>query len=186
MEIESSNSDWQKKATKYVKDRITPDSRYKLKKFIDDETLNKIRLDRTLFHIPKSHGSYIDSRTGRVTTSGTRAKEKVHQEQDQSKESDNSPDPIIKKIRKCPPKCVVCCAIADPKDKEFKITQTTIYCCTCQVSLCLKKKGHRRASCFEIFHQIRDLTYLKGMPEGSEVNIGSSKKRKASSNDAST
>ena len=186
MEIESSNSDWQKKATKYVKDRITPDSRYKLKKFIDDETLNKIRLDRTLFHIPKSHGSYIDSRTSRVTTSGTRAKEKVPKEHDLSKESDNSPEPTVQKIRKCPPKCVVCCAIADPKDKEFKITQTTIYCSTCQVSLCLKKKGHRRASCFEIFHQIRDLTYLRGIPEESEANTGSSKKRKASSKDAST
>ena len=186
MEIESSNSDWQKKATKYVKDRITPDSRYKLKKFIDDKTLNKIRLDRTLFHIPKSHGSYIDSRTGRVTTSGTRVKEKVPKEHDLSKESDNSPEPTVQKIRKCPPKCVVCCAIADPKDKEFKITQTTIYCSTCQVSLCLKKKGHRRASCFEIFHQIRDLTYLRGIPEESEANTGSSKKRKASSKDTST
>ena len=126
-DIENASSDWQKKATKYVKERITPESRYKLKKFIDDDTLNKIRLDRTLFHIPKSHGSYIDSRTGRATTNGTRAKERVHHEQgEQSKESDNSPEPIVKKVRKCPPKCVVCCAIADPKDKEFKITQTTI------------------------------------------------------------
>jgi hypothetical protein len=154
---------------------------------MDDETLNKIRLDRTLFHIPKSYGSYIDSRTGRATTSGIRAKEKVCQEQEQSKESDNSPEPIVKKIRKCPPKCVVCCTIADPNDKDFKITRTTIYCSTCLVSLCLKKKGHRRASCFEIFHQIRDLSYLKGTPDGSnpsDVNTGSSKKRKASRKDA--
>jgi hypothetical protein len=185
MELENSNSDWQKKATKYVKDRITPDSRYKLKKFMDDDTLNKIRLDRTLFHLPKSHGSYIDSKTGRVTADRTRARERIPKELEELKE-DNSPDPTSKKIRKCPPKCVVCCAIADPKDKEFKITQTTIYCSTCQVSLCLKKKGRRRASCFEIFHQISDLKYLKGMPDGSEGNTGSSKKRKASSKDATT
>jgi hypothetical protein len=172
-----------------VKDRITAESRYKLKKFMDDETLNKIQLDRTLFHIPKSHGSYIDSRTGRATTSGTRAKEKVYQEQEQSKESDNSPEPIVKKIRKCPSKCVVCCAIAAPNDKEFKITQTTIYCSTCLVSLCLKKGGHRRASCFEIFHQIRDLSLLTETSDGSnpsDVNTGSSKKRNASSKDATT
>jgi hypothetical protein len=133
-------------------------------------------LDKTLFHIPKSHGSYIDSRTGRATASGARAKEKVCQEQELSKESDKSPEPIMKKIRKCPPKCVVCCAVADPKDKEFKITQTTIYCSTCLVSLCLK------------IHQIRDLSKLKGTQDGgspSEGNTGSSKKRKQSSKEAS-
>ena len=51
-DIDSGNSKWQKTAATYVKDRINPDSRYKLKKFIDDEMLNKIRLDKTLFHIP--------------------------------------------------------------------------------------------------------------------------------------
>jgi hypothetical protein len=188
-EIESSSSDWQKRASKYVKERITPESRYKLKKFIDDDTLNKIRLDKTLFHIPKSHGSYIDSKTGRATASGARAKEKVHQDQEQSNESDKSPDQVAKKIRKCPPKCVVCCAVADPKDKEFKITQTTIHCSTCLVTLCLKKKGHRRATCFEIFHQISDLSKLKATQDGgspSEGNTGSSKKRKQSSKEATS
>jgi len=54
-----------KKAAAYMKERITPDSRYKLKKFIDDKKLNQIRLDKTLFHYPKSHGSYVDASTGR-------------------------------------------------------------------------------------------------------------------------
>jgi hypothetical protein len=186
-EIESSSSDWQKRAAKYVRERITPESRYKLKKFIDDDTLNKIRLDKTLFHIPKSHGSYIDSRTGRGTASGAKAKAKVTQEQEHTKESDKSPEQVVKKLRKCPPKCIVCCAIADPKDKEFKITQTTIHCSTCLVTLCLKKKGHRRASCFEIFHQISNLSKLKATQDGgspSEGNTGSSKKRKLSSKEA--
>ena len=71
--LDNANSDWQKKASNYVRDKITPESRYKLKKFIDDATLNKIRLDKSLFHIPKSHGSYVDSRTGRLTSSGKRA-----------------------------------------------------------------------------------------------------------------
>ena len=75
-QLETANSEWQKDATKYVREHITPDSRYKLKKFIDDEMLNKIRLDKTLFHIPKSKGSYIDSRTGRLTSSGNKAKER--------------------------------------------------------------------------------------------------------------
>lgn len=91
----------------------------------------------------------------------------------------------LSKLKATPPGASAS-VVADPKDKEFKITQTTIYCSTCQVSLCLKKKGRRRASCFEIFHQISDLKYLKGMPDGSEGNTGSSKKRKASSKDAST
>jgi hypothetical protein len=39
-------------------------SHYKLKKLVDDETLNHICLDRTLFHLPKSHGSYFNARTG--------------------------------------------------------------------------------------------------------------------------
>ena len=60
---------------KLSKERITPDTRYKMKKFIDDDMLNKILLDKTLFHIPKSHGSYIDSSTGRLTSSGKKAKE---------------------------------------------------------------------------------------------------------------
>ena len=62
-QLETANSEWQKDAAKYVKECITPESRYKLKKFIDDDKLNKTPLDKTLFHIPKSQGSYIDSRT---------------------------------------------------------------------------------------------------------------------------
>ena len=60
-----------------MKEHITSDARYKLKKFIDDETLNRIRLDNTLFHVPKSHGSYVNARTGRGTIRGTKAKERV-------------------------------------------------------------------------------------------------------------
>jgi hypothetical protein len=175
-QLETANSEWQKDATKYVRECITPDSRYKLKKFIDDEMLNKIRLDKTLFHIPKSKGSYIDSRTGRLTSSGNKAKEKTT--------GDGTPLDNGKKIRKCPPKCIVCCAMADPKDKEYKITQTTIYCSTCLVTLCIKKKGNRKSSCFEIFHQIGDLTSLKGKTDSTSptpVNLSASRKRKAGS-----
>ena len=138
--LDNANSDWQKNATKYVKDKIRPDSRYKLKKFIDDETLNRIRLDKTLFHIPKSHGSYVDCRTGRLTTSGRRAKEKLFPARREAGNDDESPDQVARKIRKCPPKCVVCCAIADPKDKDTKISQTTIHCSLCLVALCIKKR----------------------------------------------
>ncbi len=74
-QIEADNGEWQKQALKYVRERIFPDSRYKLKKFMEDEQLNKIRLDRTLFHLPKSQGSYVEARTGRVTADGSKAKE---------------------------------------------------------------------------------------------------------------
>jgi hypothetical protein len=150
-----------------VKDRIKPESRYKLKKFIDDEMLNRIRLDKTLFHIPKSHGSYVDARTGRLPSSGKRVKEKVYPIQGESAENDDSTDHVARKVRKCPPKCVVCCALSDPKDKESKISQTTIHCSLCLVALCIKKKGKRKSSCFEIFHQIDDLNWLRGKPESS-------------------
>jgi len=63
-----------KKAATCVKDRIMPDICYKLKKFIDDEMLNRIHLDKTLFHIPKSHESYVDARTGKLTSSGKKGK----------------------------------------------------------------------------------------------------------------
>ena len=41
-QLETANSEWQKDAAKYVKECITPESHYKLKKFIDDDKLNKI------------------------------------------------------------------------------------------------------------------------------------------------
>ena len=75
---------------KYVREQITPESHYKLKKFIDDNKLNKIQLDKALVHIPKSRGSYIDSRTGRLTSSGNKAKEKIYNVEAQSDENEGS------------------------------------------------------------------------------------------------
>ena len=43
-----SQSDWQKEAMEYVSIRIKPSTRYKLKKFMEDEKLNKIRFDKSL------------------------------------------------------------------------------------------------------------------------------------------
>ncbi len=156
-QLKTANSEWQKDAAKYVKKRITSERHYKLKKFIDDHKLNKIRLDKTLFHIPKSQGSYIDSRTGRLTSSGNKAKEKTSSNQKQLNKTKEFAGRMQKKIRKCPPKCIVCCAMADPRDKEYEITQTTIYCSTCHVTLCIKKKGNRKSSCFEICHKSETL-----------------------------
>ena len=45
-------SDWQKEMSKYVKERIKPESRYKTKKYIEDPMLNKICNDKSLFHVP--------------------------------------------------------------------------------------------------------------------------------------
>ena len=65
-------------------------------------------MDKTLFHIPKSHGSYIDSKTGRPTSIGKKAKEKMFQVQGETKETEGSMDQVLKKIRRCPPRCVLC------------------------------------------------------------------------------
>ena len=40
--IDEMLSAWQKEASKNAKDQIVPDSHYKLKKFTEDERLNKI------------------------------------------------------------------------------------------------------------------------------------------------
>jgi hypothetical protein len=48
--------------------------------------------------------------------------------------------------------------------------------------LCIKKKGNRKASCFEIFHKIPDLSSLKGKSDNkntSTVNLGASTNRTA-------
>jgi hypothetical protein len=129
-QLYNANSQWQKEASSYVKECITPDSRYKLEKFMDDEKLNKIRLDKTLFHIPKSQGSYINSRTGRLTLCGNKAKEKMCNIQVPSKEGEDATELTAKKIRKCPPKCILCCAMANPKGKEYKKhrQQSTVQC----------------------------------------------------------
>ena len=37
--------------------------------------------------------------------------------QGETAEKDNSTDHVAKKVLQCPPKCVVCCAISDPKGK---------------------------------------------------------------------
>jgi hypothetical protein len=150
-----------------------------LKKFIDDDKLNKIRLDKSLFHLLKSQGSYIDLRTGHLTSSDKKAKEKMYPIRCLGQINEDSTEQTKKKIRKCPPRCVMCCAVSNPNDEDSKIMQTTMYCFMCLVSLCTKKKGNRTASCFEIFHQMQDLSVLRGKSESSEVQSSSSKERKA-------
>ena len=160
-------SEWMKEAAAYAKDRITPDSRYKLRKFITDEKLNRIRLDKTLFHLPKSHGSYIDARTGRRTIRGANAKERVIALNVTDRENDTPTAGKVSKVRKCPPRCILCCAINDPTNKGSKITQTTIYCSICLVSLCTKRIGNRKTTCFKRFHQIQDLSEIQGNRDSS-------------------
>jgi hypothetical protein len=99
---------WQKEATNYVKYRIKPESRYKLKKYIEDATLNRIRYDRTMFHVLHSVGSYVDAKTGKRTSNGKNVKQ----------------NETVSKIRRCGPRCILCVAIADPDDKDTKISQT--------------------------------------------------------------
>lgn len=54
----------------YVSIRIKPSARYKLKKFMEDEKLNKIRFDKSLNYFRKLSGSYINAKTGKTTNIG--------------------------------------------------------------------------------------------------------------------
>eukprot|EP00804_Cyclotella_cryptica_P022157 CCRYP_011619-RB/>CCRYP_011619-RB protein AED:0.07 eAED:0.07 QI:428/1/1/1/0/0/3/109/235 len=96
--IEEAASDWQKSASKYVKEHIKPESRYKLKKFIDNEMLNKIRLDKSLNHLPKSIGSYVDAKDGRLTPSGKNARERAKSSEQQAEGVDNQEKKAVKFI----------------------------------------------------------------------------------------
>jgi hypothetical protein len=115
-----------------------------LKKYIEDATLNRIGYDRTLFHVPHSVGSYVDAKTGRRTSNGKNAKQ----------------NETVTKIRRCGPHCILCVAIADPDNKDAKISQTTMICLTCLVPLCNKKIRNRTTTCFERFHQVSNLSQL--------------------------
>ena len=89
----------------------------------------------TLFHVPHSIGSYVDAKTGKRTSNGENAKQNEN----------------VTKIRRCGPRCILCVAIADPDDKDAKISRTTMICLTCLVPLCNKKIGNRKTTCFERF-----------------------------------
>jgi hypothetical protein len=135
-------------------------------------------LDKNLFHIPKSHGSYVDARTGRRTVRGAKAKERVVTSKEKHISDDDAVEGKVTKVRKCPPRCIVCCAINDPTRKDSKITQTTIYCSVCLVSLCTKMIGSRKTTCFERFHQVQDLSDLQANREQTATKAAASRKRK--------
>ena len=65
--------------------------------------MNQIRLDKTLFHYPKLHGSYVDARTGRRTIRGSKAKERVVPATENADSDDDAVAGKVTKIRKCPP-----------------------------------------------------------------------------------
>ena len=103
-----------------IAEHITPDSQYKLKKFIDDEKLNQSWLDKTLFHLPKLHGSYVNARTGRRTIRGAKAKARIVASIGKAHGNEALTGGKVAKVRKFPPRCIVCCVMNDPKNKIQK------------------------------------------------------------------
>ena len=176
--IAAEQSDWTKEAITYVRDCIKPDSCYKLKKFIEDEKLNRIRLDSSLFHIPRSDGSYVNAKTGRRTKNGNRARQKIVGQSGEEEAHEG----MVAKVRRCPPRCIICCATNDPKNEDSRIAKTTIYCSVCLVHLCTRRPDNRQTTCFERFHQIQDLSDLKVARSPSGTKGSSSKKRKQTDN----
>ncbi len=120
----------------------------------------------------------MEARTGRVTADGSKAKEKMYPSRSDGNDELEATPCRMKKIRKCPPRCIVCCATADGKNKDIKIRQTTMYCSTCLVYLCVRKIGNRRTTCFERFHHIQHLSDLKSKHNLPKENTFSSKKHK--------
>ena len=124
------------------------------------------------------HGSYVDTRTGRITIRCAKAKEGVVASNEKAHGNEALTGGKVAKVRKCPPRCIVCCAINDPKNKDSKITQTTIHCSICLVGLCTKMIGNRKTTCFEHFHHIQVMLELQGNRDSSATKTSASKKRK--------
>ena len=167
----------------YDQQRPTTVLSIQTKIFIDDEKLNRIRLDKTLFHFPKSHGSYVDARTGRRTIRGAKAKERVVSSNEKLSSNDSSNDRKLTKVRKCPPRCmyVVQCQIQKTKHQKYHRRQSIVQFCL--VSLCIKMIGNRKITCFECFHQIQDLSDLHRNNDFSATKTSSPKKRKTTDSD---
>ena len=68
------------------------------------------------------HGSYVNARTGRRTIRGAKTKERVVASNEKAHENEALTGGKVAKVRKCPPRCIVCCVINDPKNKDSKIT----------------------------------------------------------------
>jgi len=132
-----------------------------------------------LFHIPKSHGSYVDARSGRRTIKGANAKKRPVSSSDQGCDNENAIQWKLTKTRKCPPRCIVCYAVSDSKNKASKITKTIICCSICMVSVGTKRigKSKRKTTCFGRFHQIPNLSDLQEHRYSSASKTSSSKKR---------
>ena len=74
-----------------------------------------------MFHLPKSQGSYVYARTGRVTSNGSKAKEKMYPLNSNGDEDAESTQGKLKKVCKCPLRCIICCATSAPKTKISKL-----------------------------------------------------------------
>ena len=70
---------------------------------------------------------------------------------EKAKGNDDSSDGKVTNIRKCAPRCIICCEVSDPIDKGSNTTQTTIYCLICLMSLFTKRIGSTRTTCFKCF-----------------------------------
>ena len=123
---------WQMKARNYCQEKCGLGKRYKFKKFCSDDLLQKIRLDRTLTHIPKSQGCF---------------KEVAMTNQS-------------KKPRRSATRCLMCSTFAVTPEEKKRISKTIFYCSTCSVHLCIKPKGKAKFSCFQRWHHVKNLTQV--------------------------
>ena len=82
--------------------------------------MNRIRLDKTLLHVPKSHWSYVNARTGRRTIRWFTAKYMFMSSNEKANGNDPLSDGKVTKVRKSLPSCIICRAASDPNDKGSK------------------------------------------------------------------
>jgi hypothetical protein len=82
------------------------------------------------------------------------------QSTDDDKEGDEQKMMSVSIVRRSGHCWILSVDIADPDNKDAKISQTTTICSTFLVPLCNKKIGIRKTTCFEIFHQVSNLLQL--------------------------
>ena len=109
-------------------------------------------MDKRLRHSALSLGSYKSGdKSGKQGSSTKRA----HSDIASGDEEDARPS----KSRKSAPRCVVCAALASTsKADPNKIAQSVWYCQTCQVHLCMNVKTGKKVSCFDRFHNTKNLS----------------------------
>ena len=178
----------QKKAIEYCKEKVGKGKRNKFHKFDSDERLDGIRKDVSLCHTALSLGTYKsggkDVSSSTNTRSSTKKKKSVGGSSSSVKKkgvgSKDDASTTRKKKRKrdssidagedsgsedtTTPKTTRnlprCILCTALESNSNNASRSIWYCQTCHVHLCITVKGKKRTTCFDRFHKARELKSL--------------------------